>query len=102
MAANVRRSGGNFHDKKLNVKEISFSDWQNPWNFYGLFSKSDDVVLEWLRDNGLLARTVPCHKCDGSMFLKSKADIIGVEDRYSGAVRTVCIRSLCGDFLCLR
>ena len=77
MAANVRRSGGNFRDKKLNVKEISFSDWQNPWNFYGLFSKSDDVVLEWLRDNGLLARTVPCHKCDGSMFLKSKADRSG-------------------------
>ena len=32
-----------------------------------------------MRDHGLLARTIPCHRCSGSMFLKIKADRNGGE-----------------------
>ena len=74
MSNEPRKSGGNFRERKLNVREVKFSNWDNPWNFYMLFSSGEREILEWLRDHGLLARTIPCHKCGGSMCLKEKAD----------------------------
>lgn len=80
-----RKSGGNFRLRKQNVEEISVKDLENPWNFYALFSADDSTVLEWLRNNGLLARTVACERvdggeiCTGSMSLKSRKERKGGE-----------------------
>lgn len=45
----------------------TFDDLLNPWNFYSLFLQDDSVVFLWLRQQGLLAETIPCcnETCNG-------------------------------------
>ena len=74
---------------------------KDQWSsIYMPFSSGEREILEWLRDHGLLARTIPCHKCGDSMSLEEKADRNGA--RYLGAALTGHTRRRCGGFLSSR
>ena len=54
-----RRGGGNFRERKTgSAKDITLSDWTNPWSFFHLFTRPTEDVIEWMRDQGLLAREI--------------------------------------------
>lgn len=72
----AKRGGGSFRERRVeNMLELKPRDFGNPWNFYGLFSRSEDDVHNWCRQNGILASTFPCpyNNCDGQMNLKALA-----------------------------
>jgi hypothetical protein len=69
-----RRGGGSYRERCTeNILDLQPRDFGNPWNFYGLFSRSEDEVHEWCRQNGLLATTFQCPYCNGQMTLKTLA-----------------------------
>ena len=59
----------------------NFSDFTNPWNFFGLFGSADeDRIWQWLRDHHLIADLVRCEVCGKPCSLEDK------QDRVSGKV----------------
>lgn len=54
-----------------NITDITPADFANPWNFFYLFTQSEEDVYFWCRQNGLLATSFPCHvdNCTGEMAL---------------------------------
>lgn len=67
-----RRSGGSYRERIVdNITDITPADFANPWNFFYLFTQSEEDVYFWCRQNGLLATSFPCHvdKCTGEMAL---------------------------------
>ena len=83
--ARKTRSGGNYRERKSTLSELTVKDLVNPWNFYALFGSEDTTVLEWLRENSLLARTLVCDHvvdgaiCGGIMNIKVRAERKGGE-----------------------
>ena len=86
MAEKERRCAGNFRASQTNLQDITFSDLENPWNFFRLFMSDENEVNEWCRKNGLLVREFPCTsrkqnnrrsydgvQCDGTMVLKESS-----------------------------
>lgn len=67
-----RRSGGSYRERIVdNITDITPADFANPWNFFYLFTQSEEDVYFWCRQNGLLATSFPCHvdNCTGEMAL---------------------------------
>ncbi|XP_071508987.1 uncharacterized protein [Diadema antillarum] len=62
--------------KRLRDPSVTtFSDFSNPWNFFGLFgSLEEEQVWEWLRDNGLVAKSMFCEVCGQRCTLQRKTD----------------------------
>ncbi|XP_060587568.1 uncharacterized protein LOC132743075 [Ruditapes philippinarum] len=54
------RIGGGFRRRKIDVDDITVSDFYNPWNFYHLFMQEDSFVVKWCIRNGLLPNEIPC------------------------------------------
>ena len=59
----------------MNLDDIAFKDFQNPWTFHNLFNSDDDEVFQWLRTNGLLAKEVMCRNCNTMASLKRRSRI---------------------------
>ena len=55
-----RRAPGNFRRKKNDPAKINIDDFVNPWNFYNLFMQAASVIEDWGKENGLLAKRIPC------------------------------------------
>lgn len=70
MALSKQKSGGSFRERKNDVIQIKIADFSSPWNFFNLFLQDDDIVFEWLRNNGLLASTIKCPKCTDMVLCK--------------------------------
>ena len=70
---------GNFNLIIEDINKMEFKDFQKPWNFHSLFISEDDVVLKWLRSNGLLASELTCH-CGKKAKLNKRQRL---KDKYS-------------------
>jgi hypothetical protein len=60
----------------FNARDIEIKDFNNPWNFYNVFSQEDSFVVNWCVKHGLLPQNIPCvsksqdaHSCSGIMKL---------------------------------
>ena len=54
-----------------NVSDITFENFENPWNFFNLFLKTDKVgINNFLRKEGILATEIKCLKCEGMCSLR--------------------------------
>ncbi|XP_062594545.1 uncharacterized protein LOC134255960 [Saccostrea cucullata] len=92
MAERERKIAGNFRASQSNILDFTFSDLENPWNFFRLFMREEAQVNEWCRKNGLLVTQLPCtskkkngsrssegEKCNGNMVLRESAARTGGE-----------------------
>ena len=52
------------HVDPQNVLNISLSDFNNPFNRYTVLLSGKDVIVQWLQNVGLLAKTMICHRCN--------------------------------------
>ena len=63
---------GNFR-KRVSPTQCTVADFYNPWTFHGLFLKKNKFVLEWMKNNGLLAQRMVCEVCgDDCVWTKRK------------------------------
>ena len=62
--ASEKAKVGNFRNVRNDIYDIDFIDFKNPWNFYGLFIKSEPKeLLKWFMDRGLIRKDVLCDIC---------------------------------------
>ena len=54
---------GNFNSR-LSAHDVSFKDFVNPWNCYGVFFKPQKELKEWLMEHGLFMNVVYCQHCE--------------------------------------
>jgi hypothetical protein len=52
--------GGGYKKRLLNATDIEIKDFNNPWNFYNVFSQEDSNVVNWCVKHGLLPNNIPC------------------------------------------
>lgn len=87
----TRRSGGSYRKRIVdNITDITPADFANPWNFFHLFTQSEEDVYFWCRQNGLLATSFPCHvdNCTGEMALAALSRAPGGEIMWRADVKT--------------
>eukprot|EP00057_Strongylocentrotus_purpuratus_P022140 XP_011676614.1 PREDICTED: uncharacterized protein LOC105444288 [Strongylocentrotus purpuratus] len=53
---------GNFR-KRVSPEECTVADFYNPWTFHSLFLSDPEFILQWLKDQRLLAATMICEEC---------------------------------------
>ena len=74
-----RRKPGGWKNRKTDKSKIGFRDFRNPWNFFQVFLNSEEEAHDWCRTNGLLATSLPCHKCDDQMILRPRKGSVANE-----------------------
>ena len=64
-----------FKGKLADPMMATKADFQNPWNFFGLFENVNDSHLaEWMRGNGLIASSMKCEVCNEDCRMVTKED----------------------------
>ncbi|KAK7445795.1 hypothetical protein BaRGS_00040310, partial [Batillaria attramentaria] len=64
--------------------EVTFSDFDNPWNFYLVGLQEDESFVAWLRKNKLLAESLNCEKCEAPCRVAMRS---GKKYRYGQSFR---------------
>ena len=59
-------------EKKVLMDDITFVDFDNPWNYFQLFLQSDQAVLMWLQMAGLLLAAYTCTKCKSECYVQNR------------------------------
>ena len=68
MNVNSERGFGSYGKKKENIRDVTFFDFRIPWNFFLVFlHTTQETVINWLRENGLLTKSFVCSICGEGM-----------------------------------
>ena len=67
---------GNFRNREAHASNITFSHFQNPFNFYTLMFLPMQQLISWLMDNRLLKSMMMCEKCGEECKLSHRKDKI--------------------------
>jgi len=62
---------GNFRNRKENATDVTFADFNNPFDFYALLLNSNELI-SWLMSNGLLKPSMKCEKCNSPCNLQKR------------------------------
>ncbi|XP_041485936.1 uncharacterized protein LOC121432146 [Lytechinus variegatus] len=64
---------GNFR-KRVSAQECTVADFYNPWSFHSLFLSEPEFVLEWMKNQRLLAASMICEECGSECKWTSRKD----------------------------
>ena len=86
---------GNFRNHEGHANNITFSHFQNPFNFYTTMFLPMQQLISWLIDNCLLISTMMCEKCGEECKLSQRKDKI---DEFTWRCGNVKQHHDCKDF----
>lgn len=65
---------GNYRERLTDFTSCNVIDFDNPWNFHGLFMQPEPTVLAWLQDQGLIASSLECPKCQTDCYIANRSN----------------------------